>query len=521
MAAQSKKVVNKKENDSLKPITNPELVFGIVSPIGINIDLVINVLETELASVGYNTKYLKITNILQQEPFKIKVNNNSFFERYNSLIAGANDLCRKFGSADFLAKLAITWIRQERSKLTQSTDEPSLGTAYIIRQFKRSAEVDLMRKAYGKKFIQLSLYVDPVYRKEWLIKKLSEDDKNMQRDTEYEKQAVDLINRDAMEEDQEDHGQEVSEIFYKGDMFVDCSKIKNVESSIKRFIKAFFGHNGISPTKAEYGMYAAAGAALRSIDLSRQVGSAIFSTNGEVITQGCNEVPKAFGGAYWEGENYEPHRDFEEGIDANQQKKSEILRDVLIRLFKEGFINKKYIRTENDTAIAVDRLMGVDILKKSKIMDIIEFGRMVHAEMAAITDAARTGRKLDGSILFCTTFPCHMCAKHIVSSGIRKVVFLEPYPKSYAHKLHSDAITFNPAEANEKVLFEAFIGISPTRYRDIFSKTKRKDNSGNKRDWFEGSPIPRIEDRTATYIETEEGCSIPIGLVKARRQKRR
>lgn len=137
-------------------------------------------------------------------------------------------------------------------------------------------------------------------------------------------------------------------------------------------------------------------------------------------------------------------------------------------------------------------------------MDIIEFGRMIHAEMSAISDAARLGRSIKDSTLFCTTFPCHVCAKHIVASGISEVVFLEPYPKSKARDLNPDAITFSEGEKQSKVLFRPFIGISPRRYRDIFEKGKRKDGDGRAVDWFEGSPRPRIEDRGPSYIENEE-----------------
>jgi hypothetical protein len=124
--------------------------------------------------------------------------------------------------------------------------------------------------------------------------------------------------------------------------------------------------------------------------------------------------------------------------------------------------------------------------------------------MSAITDAARLGKSLKNSILYCTTFPCHMCAKHIISSGIRKVVFLEPYPKSHARDLHGDAMTFSPDEKDKKVLFEPFIGISPRRYRDIFEKKKRKDGSGRAKEWNLDKPIPRVEDRSSSYIENEE-----------------
>ena len=40
-------------------------------------------------------------------------------------------------------------------------------------------------------------------------------------------------------------------------------------------------------------MFAAKAAALRTLDLSRQVGAAIFSADGEIISMGSNEVPKA------------------------------------------------------------------------------------------------------------------------------------------------------------------------------------------------------------------------------------
>jgi deoxycytidylate deaminase len=53
-------------------------------------------------------------------------------------------------------------------------------------------------------------------------------------------------------------------------------------------------------------------------------------------------------------------------------------------------------------------------------------------------------------VLFSTTFPCHMCARHIVSAGIKRVVFLEPYPKSYAEELYADSITFDRLEARIK-----------------------------------------------------------------------
>lgn len=49
---------------------------------------------------------------------------------------------------------------------------------------------------------------------------------------------------------------------------------------------------------------------------------------------------------------------------------------------------------------------------------------IVHAEMNAILNASM---KVDGSTIYCTLFPCHECAKMIVQSGIKEVVYLDSW----------------------------------------------------------------------------------------------
>lgn len=70
--------------------------------------------------------------------------------------------------------------------------------------------------------------------------------------------------------------------------------------------------------------------------------------------------------------------------------------------------------------------------------------------------------------LYVTTYPCHNCARHIVAAGIKKVVYVEPYEKSLAMKLHDDSISDN-ADAKNKVCFLPFEGVSSRRY-EYFSK---------------------------------------------------
>lgn len=522
---ESPQLINNPLTANISEVHNPELIFGILGPIGTPIAGVVSELAKELSHVGYQSEIIHLTNLMRQIEIGCSVDESEFDTRYKSLIKYADTLRERCEHDGALAGLAITEIQrrreiQLRKKLNGSSPEvieniPALGTAYIIRQLKTRGEVDVLRSVYGRKFVLVSVYCDISDIRKTISNSIRSSSSFTRDDADYEKRTIDLIDQDSNEKTNE-FGQKVSEIFHLADVFVDGRTSKLIHGTISRFIKAFFGHNGISPTRLEYGMYAAKAASLRSIDLSRQVGASIFSEDGELITQGSNEVPKPFGGTYWHDDEGESFRDFELGHDPNHQRKEEIVHDFLDRLFHEDLLTNKL--SENElTHDFVRDVIGRRRIRDSQLMDIIEFGRIIHAEMCAITDAARLGKPLKNSVLYCTTFPCHMCAKHIVSSGIRRVVFLEPYPKSYARKLHDDSITFNRDEQSSKVFFEPFIGISPTRYRDIFEKGKRKCSNGRAKNWYygegEGQARPQIQDLGSEYIE-REGPAIALTIGK-------
>ena len=142
-----------------------------------------------------------------------------------------------------------------------------------------------------------------------------------------------------------------------------------------------------------------------------------------------------------------------------------------------------------------------DAISESLIGDITEYGRMVHAEMNAITDAARLGRSLHDTNMYVTTYPCHNCAKHIVASGVKRVVYVEPYPKSRAAKLYRHAIA--ESSENSGVVFEHFYGISPTIYKFVFERKKRKLPGGGVQDWQHGRPYPVLEIKDATASQNK------------------
>ena len=63
----------------------------------------------------------------------------------------------------------------------------------------------------------------------------------------------------------------------------------------------------------------------------------------------------------------------------------------------------------------------------------------VHAEQNAIIQAAKLGISVDGATLYCTHQPCSICAKMIINSGIKRVVFREGYPDEFSMEMFGDA----------------------------------------------------------------------------------
>jgi deoxycytidylate deaminase len=316
-----------------------------------------------------------------------------------------------------------------------------------------------------------------------------------------EVEADDLITRD--ENEPPSLGQKFRDTFYLGDVFVEAGSedVATTKTETDRFLDLLFGTKIISPHRGEYGMFLAHAAALRSSSLARQVGAAILSSTGEVLTLGTNEVPRSGGGQYWEGEKPDA-RDHILRSDASDKLTADTVREILQNLEPEWM---ELTSVEQDSRISA----ALTKLKPTRVMNLTEFTRAVHAEMEALSSAARTGVSVRGATLYTTTFPCHGCAKHIVAAGIKRVVYVEPYPKSLAIELHDDSIAVEEQLEGDhpKVQFEPFVGVAPRRYGILFSTTttegtriRRKDSAGNV---IEGQTNIRLVVSDRTYIQRE------------------
>lgn len=83
-----------------------------------------------------------------------------------------------------------------------------------------------------------------------------------------------------------------------------------------------------------------------------------------------------------------------------------------------------------------------------------ELCRGVHAEQNAVAQAAYFGVSVNGGTLYTTTFPCSMCAKILINSGITEIVYDEGYIDDLSKDLLSETglkvRKFPPEDENSK-----------------------------------------------------------------------
>ncbi|HKL73362.1 MAG TPA: dCMP deaminase family protein [Clostridia bacterium] len=63
----------------------------------------------------------------------------------------------------------------------------------------------------------------------------------------------------------------------------------------------------------------------------------------------------------------------------------------------------------------------------------------VHAEQNAIIQAAKLGVSVDNATIYVTHQPCVICAKMIINSGIKKVIYKEGYPDEFSLRIMKEA----------------------------------------------------------------------------------
>jgi cytidine deaminase len=478
------------ENDSslIPPeILRPDLYIGLVGAAGTDLTSVRDELRAQMAVVGYSVEHIKVSDLLREVLDATPSKDES--TRIKKLMAAGDAIRASSEDGDGVAALIITEIRRRRG--ADITFKGS--TAYIIDSLKNPKEVELFDNVYGRNYYTLSVYLSREERIKNLSNKIAKD-RHQPLGPQHRSLAVELIIDD--EKGSGDHAQNVRDTFPKADYFINSRRV--LGEQVKRFVDLVFGEPFTTPTIDEFHMFLARAAGYRSADLSRQVGAVIVDSRGSVASTGCNEVPYPGGGFFYEGREGGPgdNRDYVNQFDPNYAEIQRTLIELITVLRSANYLED----VEDDGAIVEALLQGQhkELMSNARIKSLIEFGRIVHAEMHAICEAAAAGKAIGGGTLYCTTFPCHVCARHVIAAGLKEVVYIEPYPKSLAAQLYPTEIEFaheaGPSTGLQplpRVVFRPFHGTAPVFFQRAFRYRTRKDRYGTIATWVPTAAEPQ------------------------------
>lgn len=451
-----------------------ELFFSICSPIGSLKESAINQLKSQLENkYNYQVKIIKLSEFIDDlkiREFAALQGKTEIFSKYDFNIKMGNEL-RNIYSSQILTELSIAEIHTDRaaqlgeSHLTDSLYK-SRRFCYIFDSLKNIEELKLLRSVYTDNFYQVGIFSPLNERIDNLISKgfsLPE--------------AEEIIHIDEYQNFNE--GQNVRGTFVESDFFLRISNesLEKLESKIGRYLNLIFESQVVTPTIEETSMFYAKSAANNSSCLSRQVGASITDSKGNLLSTGWNDVPK-FGGNLYRDTDSNDDRCFLKGHCTNDREKDILTDNISDILLSDESIKDLFTKDSIFNIAKFDEFKSK--IRNSKVKDLIEFSRSVHAEMHAIILGSQiTGSQMINGNLYCTTYPCHNCARHIILAGIKEVYYIEPYVKSLCLKLHDDSITEDEKD-DSKVRILIFDGVSPRKYQIFFTNFgERKNKKGD------------------------------------------
>jgi len=461
-----------------------ELVIAICGPVGSAIHYVAERLEQQLNDVyDYDASTIKLSDFIKKHRRNKKTPLPEDKYEKTCLLIQEGDHLRGMHGASILAELAIGEICIKRNTASEGGSgkehlQPK-RFCHIIDSIKNDSELNLLRAVYSNLLVTVGVFSHK-----------DERVKNLRASGMPDEKIYELIDLDSGEELKS--GQSVKDTFPKCDFFLNCEgeNTNIIDDKIERLLNIVTGSKITTPTAGERSMYHAYCAGLSSACLSRQVGAAVTDADGNLLSVGWNDVPRYDGGLYT-AEHDPDNRcmNLEGGKCFNDTEKRNLVKEIVQAL--------------GDIIPAPQKAEAEKVLGKSRVKQLLEFSRSVHAEMYAILNAGAEhyGGKIQGGQIYVTTYPCHNCARHIIAAGIHEVFYIEPYPKSLALHLHGDAIT-EDVNCQTKVRIVPFEGVGPAMFERFFKypESGRKNKDGK---------MISIPSRDATFTSNFSIWSLP------------
>ncbi len=369
-------------------IDNPQII-GLTGSFGSGCSYIAkNILKKR----GY--EILSLAEILKEE-FKTQKGKDAVKSPRREL-QDFGDEIREEKGRDFLASKVIQQVDKSVAK--------NESKKWVVKSIRNPSEVLAFRER-SRNFFLFGVYADVEVR--W---------NRVRGEYNNDKRQFDDDDRNDSGRNNPRHGQRVGDCFYEADVVIrnndDFDVVGNAdfvrfEEQLEQYVQLTEEPlTRKKPIRKEEPLMAMAYAlSQRSSCLKRKVGAVIVDEVGNVVSSGYNEVPR----------HEQPC----------EQRYRGCYREWLYsELFKQLLGKFKELKGKEEELKKVFR-------GAFKMMDKC---RALHAEDIAIVNLARSGTSvsLPSCVLYTTTYPCRQCASRISDAGIKRVIYLEPYPDKEA-----------------------------------------------------------------------------------------
>lgn len=431
-------------------------------------------------------------------------------DRYTKLMQDFGDNLRSTGNPFVYPSKA--WVEDHKKEFQNNNYRIARYIDYIVHYYMNSEDkvnfflVDSFRNPMCIKYLRnryprfclVSLFSSAEERQNRLIAK--ESKKN---NSSFNIKAFRTAFREKDRRDQGADYETIYDIFYKqnvsetvliSDIALNNEGIEKVIffNKLLRYVALIVDPGCTKPSGDEMFMNMAYTMAMKSNCISRQVGAVIEGRQGYVVGAGWNDVGQgqiSCGLRNIKDLKYEDYGNYVEAMITKSGNKNLLRKNVIDHLAKK-YGNQDCCFCFKDEIARYDRSKKLtkhfekvkhkewaeplleDLIENLKIKRLL-YCKALHAEENAIIQGAKIGGMgLLDSKMYVTTFPCELCAKKIQQSGIKEVIYVEPYPESISKELYLQ-------DGVRKVKTRQFEGVKGYGYfklfKPFFQKKERQD----------------------------------------------
>lgn len=129
-----------------------ELVLGLITTVGTEMDNVIKDIKDQLAFFRYTVEEISVSQEIISQFENEKPKFSSEYERISHYMDLGNKIRNESNDASILMKGVSRFIYQKRDKDSKQNVQPRKRVAYIINSIKHPEEVEFLRDTYGYGF---------------------------------------------------------------------------------------------------------------------------------------------------------------------------------------------------------------------------------------------------------------------------------------------------------------------------------------------------------------------------------